>query len=236
MATATRSTASSTCRSASRCLSALPATPMVSAATGTTGSTASSVGGTDDMSSAAASARRPGPFEWVVRADYAKITGDGIHRHRFRSRTRSRRRPAASIQARSWRSGHQLQRPQAQPIRHRRTSATSSGALTAPCRWDVGGGSTLRLIDSYREWKNEQLDGDVVFTPAPDRFAHRQFRIPRARTTNCSSSRRRKSGSTAASIWSPASITSTKVRARRELPHELAILQLRSSRRFALRL
>ena len=32
--------------------------------------------------------------------------------------------------------------------------------------WDIGGGSTLRLIDNYRDWKNNQLDGDVIFTPA----------------------------------------------------------------------
>jgi len=31
--------------------------------------------------------------------------------------------------------------------------------------WEVGDGHTLRLIDSWRTWKNEQSDGDVVFTP-----------------------------------------------------------------------
>ena len=25
----------------------------------------------------------------------------------------------------------------------------------------------LKLIDSYRDWKSEQLDGDVIFTPVP---------------------------------------------------------------------
>ncbi len=33
--------------------------------------------------------------------------------------------------------------------------------------WDVGGGSTVRLINNYRDWKNDQLDGDVIFTPTP---------------------------------------------------------------------
>ena len=33
--------------------------------------------------------------------------------------------------------------------------------------WDVGGGSTIRLINNYRDWENEQLDGDVIFTPSP---------------------------------------------------------------------
>jgi iron complex outermembrane receptor protein len=28
-------------------------------------------------------------------------------------------------------------------------------------------GTTLRLIDSYRDWKSVQLDGDVIFTPLP---------------------------------------------------------------------
>ena len=33
--------------------------------------------------------------------------------------------------------------------------------------WDIGGGSTIRLINNYRDWDNEQLDGDVIFTPTP---------------------------------------------------------------------
>ena len=33
--------------------------------------------------------------------------------------------------------------------------------------WDIGGGSTVRLINNYRDWDNEQLDGDVIFTPTP---------------------------------------------------------------------
>src|SRR5204863_239034 len=28
-------------------------------------------------------------------------------------------------------------------------------------------GSTVRLINSYRDWDNDQLDGDVIFTPLP---------------------------------------------------------------------
>ena len=38
--------------------------------------------------------------------------------------------------------------------------------LNSTLSWDIGGGSTLRLINSYRDWKNEQLDGDVIFTPS----------------------------------------------------------------------
>ncbi|ALH82511.1 hypothetical protein AN936_19745 [Sphingopyxis macrogoltabida] len=32
---------------------------------------------------------------------------------------------------------------------------------------DLAGGSTLRLINSYRKWTNDQLDGDIVFLPVP---------------------------------------------------------------------
>src|SRR5206468_1283388 len=39
----------------------------------------------------------------------------------------------------------------------------------------VGGGSTLRLIDAYRDWQNTQLDGDVVFSPAPVISRHGNF-------------------------------------------------------------
>ena len=32
--------------------------------------------------------------------------------------------------------------------------------------YEIGGGTTFKLINSYREWRNDQLDGDVIFTPA----------------------------------------------------------------------
>ena len=37
--------------------------------------------------------------------------------------------------------------------------------LNSTLSWSVGDG-TIRLIDNYRDWKNNQLDGDVIFTPS----------------------------------------------------------------------
>jgi iron complex outermembrane recepter protein len=39
--------------------------------------------------------------------------------------------------------------------------------INSTLTWDIGGGSSVRMINSYRDWSNEQLDGDVVFTPTP---------------------------------------------------------------------
>ena len=51
----------------------------------------------------------------------------------------------------------------------------SQWGVNSTLSWDVGGGSTVRLIDSYRDWKNTQLDGDVVFSPAPVISRHGNF-------------------------------------------------------------
>ena len=88
----------------------------------------------------------------------------------------------------------------------------------------------MRLIDNYRDWKNNQLDGDVVFSPTPDHFAHGHLRLeepePRAPVHLADED----SGSTATSIWSRGLYYfHEKYHQGEQLQHELAILQRRSS-------
>ena len=81
--------------------------------------------------------------------------------------------------------------------------------LNSTLSWDIGGGSTIRLINAYRDWSNEQLDGDVIFTPTPIVSRH-GCSIQRAQNHELQFISPRASGWTAASIWSQASITSLK--------------------------
>ena len=141
------------------------------------------VGGTDDTILRGSFRGETGPVEWIVRADYAKISGDGatnIDFDRSSVSTRSGSSSAASSALRTPTS----------------TTRTINQFLTADVddkqwgvnstlSWDIGGGSTVRLINSYRDWENEQLDGDVVFTPTPIVRAP-ACSIRRARTTSCS--------------------------------------------------
>ena len=46
------------------------------------------------------------------------------------------------------------------------TSTTRQWGVSSTLSYDFDGG-TIRLINSYRDWQNDQLDGDVIFTPLP---------------------------------------------------------------------
>ena len=107
-----------------------------------------------------------GKVEWIVRADYSKTNGDGVVNYDFDASSVS----PAQLAALQVKLGGQLpdtdlnDRTMNQYItadlKDRQYGIMSEGSL------DVGGG-TLRMINSYRDWKSEQLDGDVVFLPVP---------------------------------------------------------------------
>ncbi len=131
-------------------------------------------GGTDDTVLRGSFHAKVGAFDWVFRADYSKITGDGI--------------PDIELDKNSI-SPNQLARLQAVLAGGPDTNFNDRNfnqyvtadlhdkqwGLNSTLSWDVGGGSTLRLIDSYRDWKNNQLDGDVIFSPAPVLSRHGDF-------------------------------------------------------------
>jgi iron complex outermembrane receptor protein len=123
------------------------------------------VGGTDDTILRGSFRGEVGPVEWIFRADYSKLKGDGATNIDF---------DRSSVSDAQWNffSGF-LGAPDTDM-----NDSTLNQFLTANVQdeqwglnstlsWDIGGGSTVRLINSYRDWNNEQLDGDVVFTPTP---------------------------------------------------------------------
>jgi iron complex outermembrane receptor protein len=123
-------------------------------------------GGTNDTVLRGSFRAEVGPIDWVLRADFSQVSGDGI-------------------------PDIELDRNSISELQYNRMKGLLAGGpdinfndrsfnqfVTADLRdeqwgvnstlsYDVGGGSTLRLINSYRDWKNNQLDGDVVFSPAP---------------------------------------------------------------------
>ena len=123
-------------------------------------------GGTDDTVLRGSFRAQAGALDWVFRADYSKIKGDGI--------------PDIELDPDSI-NGTQLARLQNLLAGGPDTNFDDRSfnqfvtadlndrqwGLNSTLSWDVGGGSTLRLINAYRDWKNTQLDGDVVFSPAP---------------------------------------------------------------------
>ena len=123
------------------------------------------VGGTDDTILRGSFRTEIGPVEWIFRADYAKLKGDGATNIDF---------DRSSVSDAQWNffSSAFLGAPDTDL-----NDRTMNQFLTADVddeqwgvnsnlSWDVGGGSTIRLINNYRDWKNEQLDGDVIFTPS----------------------------------------------------------------------
>lgn len=107
-----------------------------------------------------------GAIEWVVRADYSKITGDATVNGDFDENSVS----AAQLTALRTRLGGLL------PDTNRTDRIMNQSLLgdlndrqwggSSETSLDVGSG-TIRLINSYRDWKSDQLDGDVVFLPIP---------------------------------------------------------------------
>ncbi|HET9336055.1 MAG TPA: TonB-dependent receptor [Sphingomicrobium sp.] len=123
------------------------------------------VGGTDDTILRGSFRTEVGPLEWVFRADYAKISGDGATNIDF---------DRSSVSDAQWAffstvlgapdtdlNDDDLNQFLTADVDDKQWGFNSS------LSWDVGGGSTIRLINSYRDWENEQLDGDVIFTPTP---------------------------------------------------------------------
>lgn len=122
------------------------------------------VGGTDDSILRGSFRTEVGPVEWVFRADYAKLNGDGATNIDF---------DRSSVSDAQWNFFSAFLGAPDTDLNDR----TMNQFLTADVddeqwgvnsnlSWDIGGGSTIRLINNYRDWENEQLDGDVIFTPS----------------------------------------------------------------------
>jgi iron complex outermembrane receptor protein len=123
------------------------------------------VGGTDDTILRGSFRGEVGPVEWIFRADYSRISGDGATNVDF---------DRSSVSTDQWNffSGF-LGAPDTDLNDNDMNQFLTADVddeqwgLNSNLSWDVGGGSTVRLINNYRDWDNEQLDGDVIFTPTP---------------------------------------------------------------------
>jgi iron complex outermembrane receptor protein len=104
---------------------------------------------------------------WIGRADYAHTSGDGVHLNQVDVGTATAGQIAAYT-ARLGGNPSTLSDPPsftANNVFDNLNLSDVQWGVTSDLSWKFGGGYTLRLIDSYRDWRNEQSDGDVVFTP-----------------------------------------------------------------------
>ena len=121
------------------------------------------LGGSDDMAFRATLKADLGTVEWILRADYTKLDGDGVANFDFDASSVSPAR-LAFIQA-AFNGG-----PDTNLNDRVMNQVMGTGLIdknwgfSSTASLDLGG-STLKLIDSYRVWTNDQLDGDIVYFP-----------------------------------------------------------------------
>jgi iron complex outermembrane receptor protein len=123
-------------------------------------------GGTDDTVLRGSFRAKAGPVDWIFRADYSHVQGDGIPNLGFDKDSVS---AAQLTRLQGILAGGPDLNFNDRNFNQYVTADLHDRqwGLNSTLSWDVGGGSTVRLIDSYRDWKNTQLDGDVIFSPAP---------------------------------------------------------------------
>lgn len=120
-------------------------------------------GGSDDMSFRATLKADLGNVEWVLRGDYTKMDGDGVANFDFDASSVSAAR-LAFLRA-AFNGGpdtnlndREMNQFMASGLTDKNWGVSSTASL------DVAG-STLKLVNSYRVWQNDQLDGDVIYLP-----------------------------------------------------------------------
>jgi iron complex outermembrane receptor protein len=122
-------------------------------------------GGHDDTQARASFRLDSGPIEWIARADFTKTTGNGMANLDFDANS------VSAVQLARLKAGLGGNLPDTNTndnVMNQFVTANLNDrqwGLSSTLNWSIGD-STLKLIDSYRDWKNDQLDGDVIFTPA----------------------------------------------------------------------
>jgi len=120
-------------------------------------------GGSDDMAFRATLKADLGNLEWILRADYTKLNGDGVANFDFDANSVSPAR-LAFIQA-AFNGG-----PDTNLNDRVMNQSVAAGLIdknygfSSTASLDLNG-ATLKLINSYRVWTNDQLDGDIVYFP-----------------------------------------------------------------------
>ena len=108
----------------------------------------------------------PPDLTWIGRVDYAHTSGDGVQINQVDIASAT----AGQIAAYTARLGGNPTTLSSPPSFHANQKFDNLNlsdvqwGVASDLTWNFSGGYALRLIDSYRDWKNEQSDGDVVFT------------------------------------------------------------------------
>ncbi len=131
-------------------------------------------GQSDDQSFRGAVKGEFGNLELILRGDYAKTKGDGFANFDLDPSTISAAQ-LATLQSRTG-GGPDIN------LRDNKANQFTTASLNDK-NWGFGSDATLdlnglklRLINSYRRWENDQVDGDIVFTPAQIASRVGQFR------------------------------------------------------------
>ena len=120
-------------------------------------------GGSDDVSFRGTIRADLGNVEWIVRGDYTKMKGDGVANFDFDASSVSPAR-LAFIKA-AFNGGPDtnlndrvMNQFMAADLKDINWGISSTASLSL-------GDSMLKLVNSYRVWENDQLDGDIIYFP-----------------------------------------------------------------------
>lgn len=120
-------------------------------------------GGSDDMSFRGTLKAEFGNLEWIIRGDYTKLDGDGVANFDLDPASISPAR-LAFLQA-AFNGGPDTNLSDRYMNQYMATGLTDENwGVSSTASLDVGD-STLKLVNSYRVWKNDQLDGDIIYFP-----------------------------------------------------------------------
>ena len=106
-------------------------------------------------------------LSWLVKADYAKIEGDGVVAQEVQPQTVT---AAARARLNAITGGRppDYRDPYDQVINQRTYGdlEDEQWGVVSNLTWDLANDYSLRLLSGFRSWENQQLDGDVVYTAA----------------------------------------------------------------------
>ena len=126
-------------------------------------------GGSDDYAGRASIKADLGNVSWIVRADYSKSDGDGYVPAEFRFDSVSAAQGAAFRTLQTGLAGSANDTVLFDRNVNQRVTADYKDrhwGVSSDATLDLGGYS-LRLINSYRNWRSAQTDGDTIFTTVP---------------------------------------------------------------------
>lgn len=104
---------------------------------------------------------------WTARVDYAHSSGDGFNYPQFDVGSTTPAQLASYLSHFGGNPPTVSSTPSLEmnEVMDNPRLKDDQGGFSSDLSWDVGAGYTLRLINGFRNWRNFQSDGDVVYTP-----------------------------------------------------------------------